>query len=135
MAVPTHYAEYHPSEVKLELKYGNQTLASSHRAVRLEEFHQEYDFLPVYYFPKEDVQMELFTPNKHETHCPIKGEASYWDYKSKDKSLENAAWAYQTPKKGAEEIDGLMAFDLNKGFTLYKNGTKVLKQGFNKKKA
>jgi uncharacterized protein (DUF427 family) len=32
---------------------------------------------PAYYFPKEDVRMELLTPNGHTQHWPSRGDE--WD--------------------------------------------------------
>lgn len=64
-------------------------LAESRRPLLLHETG-----LPVrYYLPPEDVHTELLTPSDTHTHCPFKGDASYW-------SLPGAAdlvWAYPEP--------------------------------------
>ncbi|MEV0093192.1 DUF427 domain-containing protein [Streptomyces sp. NPDC050738] len=47
-----------------------------------------------YYLPPEDVRTDLLTASETHTHCPFKGDASYW-------SLPEAAdlvWAYPEPK-------------------------------------
>ena len=41
--------------------------------VMLEKGH-----LPVYYFPRADVAEACLAPTDHHTHCPHKGDASYW---------------------------------------------------------
>ena len=33
---------------------------------------------PIYYFPPDDVRPELLEPTEHHTHCPKKGDASYY---------------------------------------------------------
>ncbi|MFE2373487.1 DUF427 domain-containing protein [Streptomyces sp. NPDC059398] len=66
-----------------------RVLAESSRPLLLHETG-----LPVrYYLPPEDVRTELLTPSDTHTHCPFKGDASYW-------SLPGAAdlvWAYPEP--------------------------------------
>ena len=32
-----------------------------------------------HYFPKESVNLDFFTPTDRSTHCPWKGDASYYD--------------------------------------------------------
>ena len=31
------------------------------------------------------------------THCPYKGDASYWSIRSGPRIVENAVWSYETP--------------------------------------
>ena len=50
---------------------------------------RESDVLPAYYFPKEDVRADLFTPSTQKSQCPQKGEASYWTIRSAGKAAEN----------------------------------------------
>jgi uncharacterized protein (DUF427 family) len=44
-----------------------------------------------YYLPREDVRVEL-RPSELRTHCPYKGEASYWSVDGE----EDLVWAYTT---------------------------------------
>ncbi|MEV6790600.1 DUF427 domain-containing protein [Streptomyces sp. NPDC051320] len=77
-------------------------LAESRRPLLLHETG-----LPVrYYFPPEDVSTELLTPSETHTHCPFKGDASYW-------SLPDATdlvWAYPEPKPDVAEIKDHFCF-------------------------
>ena len=41
----------------------------------------ETGYRPVYYFPRKDVRMDLLERTEHRTHCPYKGDASYWTIK------------------------------------------------------
>jgi uncharacterized protein (DUF427 family) len=60
----------------------------------------------VYYFRQDDVRMDLLVSNDHHTHCPLKGDASYWSIGE----VENAAWTYRDPIDGAPPIKDLVAF-------------------------
>src|SRR3712207_7875119 len=42
----------------------------------------------------------------HHTHCPIKGEASYYSLRVGDRLAENAAWHYPDPIEGAPPLEG-----------------------------
>ena len=46
----------------------------------------------VFYFPRDDVRMELLVKTELRTHCPFKGDASYWTLTAGDASVENGAW-------------------------------------------
>ena len=67
-------------------------------------------YAPVYYVPRGDLAMALFDRTDHSTHCPHKGEASYYTLQAKSGPIDNAAWSYETPKAGLEEISGHLAF-------------------------
>jgi uncharacterized protein (DUF427 family) len=70
----------------------------------------EAGHMPVYYFPREDVRMELLEPSDHRTRCPYKGEASYWSVMAGRGRAENAAWSYEEPLAGMAQIKGWLAF-------------------------
>ena len=74
----------------------------------------ERKHLPVYYFPMDDVRMDLLKATNKHTHCPRKGDASYWTIEVGDKSSEDAAWSYLDPIPVAAEIKGYVAFYWNK---------------------
>ena len=70
----------------------------------------EGDYPPVLYVPRADLAMALFDKNDHSSHCPHKGDASYYTLQAKSGPVENAAWSYETPKAGLEDIAGHLAF-------------------------
>jgi uncharacterized protein (DUF427 family) len=51
----------------------------------------------------------------HSTHCPYKGDASYFTIVGEDGTrVENAVWSYETPFPAMKEIAGYLAFYPNK---------------------
>ncbi len=70
--------------------------------------------LPVYYFPVDDVRMDLLVPSEHTTESPHKGTATYWSVKVGDRVAEDACWRYAAPPPGLAEIKDYVAFYWNK---------------------
>ncbi|CAG8951863.1 hypothetical protein HYFRA_00005667 [Hymenoscyphus fraxineus] len=65
------------------------------------------------YFPPSSVNMSYLSKTDHSTHCPHKGDASYYSVNLDKTELKNAAWYYPTPKEEAENIKGYVAFYKN----------------------
>ena len=101
-----HTITIRPADVHVEVALNGQALASSDRAVRLDETG-----LPArYYLPRDDVRTDLLRPSAHHTTCPFKGEASYWSVQLGDDVHENIVWSYETPIPDAVGITGLLCF-------------------------
>lgn len=98
------YLEDSPRRVRAE--FGGEAVADSRRAKLL----HERGYLPVYYFPREDIRMELLEGTDHTTHCPFKGDARYWSVKVGDRVAENAAWNYPEPLESSPHLTELVAF-------------------------
>ncbi|MEO0911737.1 MAG: DUF427 domain-containing protein [Pseudomonadota bacterium] len=64
----------------------------------------------VIYFPREDVEMAFLDKTEKSTHCPHKGDASYFTLVAKSGPVENAAWSYEDPKEDVARIKGHLAF-------------------------
>ena len=95
-----------PYPKRLQVSYKGTILANTLRALQLHETgHQD-----VFYIPIEDVQMELFEPSKQQTHCPLKGDASYWSLNLPEEKLDNLIWAYEAPYQSVSDIGGYLAF-------------------------
>lgn len=75
---------------------------------------RETGHAPVFYFPREDVRMDLLTPTNHRTHCPFKGDASYWTLAADGKTSENAVWSYLAPYDETAGLRGRLAFYVDK---------------------
>ncbi len=63
-----------------------------------------------HYFPADSVWREFFRENGQHTHCPWKGEASYYDIAVDGAVNEGAAWYYPAPKEAAAKIKDRVAF-------------------------
>jgi len=66
----------------------------------------ESQMLPVLYVPEADVDFGLLEPTDHSTHCPFKGDASYWSIRVGDQVSENAVWSYLEPNDEASWLAG-----------------------------
>ncbi|CAJ2501936.1 Uu.00g047890.m01.CDS01 [Anthostomella pinea] len=62
------------------------------------------------YFPPASVKTEYLTKTDLSTHCPWKGDASYYSIKVGDKELTNAAWYYPTAFEKAQHFEDYVAF-------------------------
>ncbi len=98
------YLEDSPRRVRV--MFGGETIADSRRVKLLHETKH----LPIYYFPEEDVRMDLLEESGHTTHCPFKGDASYWSARVGDRVAEDAVWGYPEPLEGCPPISGYLAF-------------------------
>jgi uncharacterized protein (DUF427 family) len=97
------WTEPYPRRVRAFLD--GVAVADSDRALLLlEAMH-----LPVYYFPPEDVRTDLLEPTDRSTHCPYKGDASYWSVIVGDRVARDAVWSYQDPLPGRADIKGRLA--------------------------
>jgi uncharacterized protein (DUF427 family) len=101
-----HRVNVEVSPRRVRVKFNGEIIADSKRAVLL----RETGHLPVYYFPPEDVRQDLLQPTEQHTHCPFKGDASYWTVRVGDKVAENVMWGYLEPLAEREDIRGYRAF-------------------------
>lgn len=95
-----------PTEGRVQVKFGGQVIADTTRAVTL----QEASYPPVQYIPREDAKMAFFEATAHQTHCPYKGDASYFSLKAGAKNAQNAVWSYVEPYPAVAGIAGHLAF-------------------------
>jgi uncharacterized protein (DUF427 family) len=71
---------------------------------------KEASYPAVQYVPREDANMVLLSRSERTTHCPYKGDASYYSVTAGGKALENAIWTYETPFPAMAGITGHLAF-------------------------
>lgn len=76
---------------------------------------------PVYYFPRQDVRMDLMKPDRGGSFCEWKGHAHYLAIELPNRRLENAAWYYPTPTQRFDAIAGYLAFYPSKLDACYVN--------------
>jgi uncharacterized protein (DUF427 family) len=69
----------------------------------------ETGIAPVVYVPLEDIDAALLEPTDSSTHCPFKGDASYWSLRVGDDVRPDAVWGYQEPQPEASWLRGFAA--------------------------
>jgi uncharacterized protein (DUF427 family) len=102
------YLEPTPKRIRVEV--GGEVIADSRRAFLLHEGGQQ----PIYYFPPQDVGSEYLQPSDRHTHCPKKGDASYYTITAGGETVDAGAWYYPDPLPGAPPIKDLIAFYFNR---------------------
>lgn len=63
-----------------------------------------------HYFPAGSIRREHIRASDHQSVCPWKGTASYYDVVVDGEVNANAAWYYPTPKEAARQITDRVAF-------------------------
>ncbi|GAD95761.1 DUF427 domain protein [Paecilomyces variotii No. 5] len=66
------------------------------------------------YFPPSSINKSFFSKTDTSTHCPWKGDASYYTVAVGDKVLPDAAWYYPEPMDAAKNIKDHIAFYKNR---------------------
>ncbi|MBV8592919.1 MAG: DUF427 domain-containing protein [Caulobacteraceae bacterium] len=103
---PDHPITLAAAPGRMVAEYENHAIASSDRAILL----KEASYPEVVYFPREDVSMDYMGRTDRRTHCPYKGDASYFTLTMDGHIAENAAWSYETPYEAMTGIAGMIAF-------------------------
>lgn len=94
-----------PAGVRVQVTFNGEVIADTRDAVRMDEG----PYPPVYYVPRKDVKMERLIRTSHTTHCPFKGDATYYSV-SNGRTAKNAAWSYERPCDAMAGIRELLAF-------------------------
>ena len=97
-----HRIDTVPAEGHVRVQLGGEVLAESDRAVEL----REQGLPPRLYIPREDVNMDLLTPSNTTSHCPFKGDATYFN----GPGVQDVAWTYDEPIEGRDDITGHLSF-------------------------
>lgn len=106
---------------RVRVVFANMTIADSKRVMLFQEFGR----LPIFYFPMEDVRMDLLEATDHHTSSPLKGEASYWTVRVGNRVAEHAAWSYPDPLPDGPPLKGYLAFYWGKMDALYEEEERV----------
>ncbi|MBA2529215.1 MAG: DUF427 domain-containing protein [Euzebyales bacterium] len=103
---PAHVLYFEPVAKRIRTRLGEATVADSEATMLL----HETGLPPVYYFPLADVRQDLLEATGHTSHCPFKGDATYWTVRVAGRTAENAVWGYPQPLDSAPPIRGYVAF-------------------------
>ena len=107
---PDHPITIAPNPRRVRVTAGGKVIADTIRALTL----REASYPPVHYIPRADADMSALAPTAHATHCPYKGDASYFTIETGGKYAENAVWSYLQPYPAVKEIAGHLAFYPNR---------------------
>ena len=103
---PDHPITITQNPRRVRVTAGDIVIAETSKALTLKEAR----YPAVQYVPREDTNMALLERTDRVTHCPYKGDASYYSVKADGKTLDNAIWTYETPFPAMTEISGHLAF-------------------------
>ena len=106
-ARPEHTITVKPHDKHVTVKSNGAVIASSDNALVL----QEHTYPPVLYIPFADIDFGKLAATDTSTHCPFKGDASYWSVKD---GARDAMWAYRDPYDEMLEIKDHGAFYANR---------------------
>lgn len=101
---PDHPITIAPAGERVVVKLDDTVLADSRDALIL----REASLSPVYYIPRADVAMSELSPSDTSTHCPFKGNASY--FSARGGAAKDVAWSYEDPFDHMLIIKGYLAF-------------------------
>ena len=107
---PDHPITITPATARWRATWEGRVIAESAGAVVL----QEAKYPPVVYFPRQDVEMASLARSARSTHCPYKGDASYFSLRADGAVAENAVWTYETPFPAMAQIERMVAFYPNR---------------------
>ena len=103
---PHHPITITPHAGCVRVSAGGRIVAETDRALEL----REAGYGAVLYIPRTDIDAAVLAPSPQRSHCPYKGEASYFDL-ALDGALRPAvAWSYENPFPAVSRIRGHVAF-------------------------
>ena len=115
MSTSTAGTKDHPitidkARTRTKVSWKGAVIADSANALDLEES----TYPVVKYIPRSDVDIRLLKRTNHMTHCPYKGDVSYFSIVVDGQVSENAVWSYEDPLPGVAAIKGYVAFYPNR---------------------
>lgn len=103
---PDHPIAIAPSGTRVRVHFAGRLVADTTAALIL----REANYPPVYYIPRHHADMRLLTRTAHATHCPYKGDASYFTIVADGRGADDAVWSYEEPYPAVVEIKEYLAF-------------------------
>jgi uncharacterized protein (DUF427 family) len=99
---PYHRIDIYPTSRRVRVLLDGECIADGARVKALFETGHP----PRWYFPVDDVRMDVLEPSANETHCAYKGQASHFHALGH----EDVGWTYREPFFDGERVRGLVAF-------------------------
>jgi len=104
-----HYAVIDKYPRKITVKHKEKILLETKNALILKEIGKSV-YNPVLYFSKEDLLSPIIPDLAKQSHCPIKGDATYWNFPNIPVD-DYFAWSYEKPLGRSKKIEGFIAFN------------------------
>lgn len=103
----THPITISPTGAHVTVRVGGMKVAETDSALSL----REASYPAVQYIPLRDVDQAVLRRTQTRTHCPYKGEASYYTVQAPGGEAEaDVIWTYEQPYHAVAEIAGHVAF-------------------------
>jgi uncharacterized protein (DUF427 family) len=99
---PAHRILFEPDPRRLRAFVGDTLVLDTTGAHLL----HETGIAPVVYVPLADLDETLLERSQTTSHCPFKGDASYWSLRAGDELRADAVWAYEDPLPEASWLHG-----------------------------
>ena len=104
---PSHPITVTPNPARIVVTVAGKVVADTTRALTL----QESTYPAVQYIPLHDVVAARLKASDTETHCPFKGDASYYHVVTEaGATVDDVIWTYQQPYPAVAQIAGHVAF-------------------------
>lgn len=100
-----HFATLEPMPGTMTVSVGEAVLCKSDNAIQLSETSPRGKYPTVLYFPKSDVSDALQLVAGRTSHCPLKGDASYFSFNGQE-----VAWIYDRPLPSAPMLADYVGF-------------------------
>ena len=107
---PDHPITIAPNDKRVRVIFAGKVIADTRRALTL----RETTYPPMQYIPRDDVDMTALKRTDHHSHCPYKGDASYFSIEAGGRNAENAVWSYQQPYPAVKDIGAYLCFYANR---------------------
>ncbi len=105
-SIAGHRIEITDSDAHVRVEVDGVTVAETRSARVLHETG-----LPArWYLPLDAVDPAVLRPSDFGSHCPFKGDASYYDVEVGGERRSNLIWTYPEPIPGAAAIAGMVSF-------------------------
>jgi uncharacterized protein (DUF427 family) len=103
---PGYRITVEPFDGVVTVTFSDAIIASTDKALAL----KEGDYPPILYIPFKDIYFELLRRTDTSTHCPYKGDASYWGVSAVGEFEKDIMWAYESPYDEMQRIRNYGAF-------------------------
>jgi uncharacterized protein (DUF427 family) len=103
---PEHPITIEAAKQRVVVRIGETTVADSSHALVL----REANYPAVFYIPRGDVATDKLAASSTRTHCPYKGDASYFSSSAGERRARDVAWSYEDPFDAMASIKDHLAF-------------------------